>query len=280
MQRLRLIPRFAGRGAADDGGRRPGTASLAMTASPGSGSRGPAGDLAAEDHKSQPSGPWLAQQPVGPILPHQPTRVQLRSPPVVLQGLPSMIWLPPDLPPLADTAQAAFRLSTGGYVAALHADWACNGHAGIRLTSVLPGSFAIVDPASGDSRWVDASRLNAVRLESEALVRQCQQARARAGATRDQVRRCRSQRETVRNSAPARRQAGAGCIPVIEQAKGIVMAQQGCRPEQAFDLLHRASQRAGIRVHVLAAQIVRYLASGEKDSNVTPISLGAIRRLR
>ena len=84
----------------------------------------------------------------------------------------------------------------------------------------------------------------------------------------------------LRASAPARRQAGLGCIPVVEQAKGIVMAQQGCRPEEAFDLLHRASQRAHVHVYVLAAQVVQYLGSSENGSNVTPISLGAIRCLR
>ena len=45
-------------------------------------------------------------------------------------------------------------------------------------------------------------------------------------------------------------------MPVIEQGKGVIMAQQGCTPEEAFDLLRRASQRANVKVHVLAAQIV------------------------
>jgi hypothetical protein len=127
---------------------------------------------------------------------------------------------------------------------------------------------------------VDAARLEAVRLKSEGLVRKCAQAEADARATRDQVRRCRSQREMLRASAPAGRQARLGCIPVVEQAKGIVMAQQGCRPEEAFDLLLRASQRANVRMYVLAIQVVDYLASSENGSNVTPISLGAIRNLR
>lgn len=122
--------------------------------------------------------------------------------------------------------------------------------------------------------------MEAVRLESEGLVRKCEQARAHVQATRDQVRRCRSQRETMRALAPAGRQAGLGCIPVVEQAKGIVMAQQGCRPEEAFDLMRRASQRASVHVYVLAAQIVDYLTSSENGNNVTPISLGAIKCLR
>ena len=84
----------------------------------------------------------------------------------------------------------------------------------------------------------------------------------------------------LRASAPAGRQARLGCIPVVVRATGLVMAQQGCRPEEAFDLLNRASQRANVRVYVLAVQVVEYLASSENGSNVTPISLGAIRYLR
>jgi AmiR/NasT family two-component response regulator len=80
-----------------------------------------------------------------------------------------------------------------------------------------------------------------------------------------------------RDSAAAWRQAGLTCIPLVEQAKGIVMARQRCGPVEAFDLLHRASQRANIQVHVLAEQVVEHLASSREGGNVTPISLGAIR---
>src|SRR5215469_14587675 len=45
-------------------------------------------------------------------------------------------------------------------------------------------------------------------------------------------------------------------MPVIEQAKGILMAQHGCGPEEAFDLLRRASQRFNVPVRVLAARLV------------------------
>jgi len=84
----------------------------------------------------------------------------------------------------------------------------------------------------------------------------------------------------MRNSRLAGRPAGAGCLPVVEQAKGIVMAQRGCRPEEAFDLLRRASQRADVRVHVLAVQVVEHLVSSKDGGNVTPISLGAISSRR
>ena len=49
--------------------------------------------------------------------------------------------------------------------------------------------------------------------------------------------------------------------PVIEQAKGIVMAQNQCGPDEAFDLLRRASQRANIKVSVLAALLVEQVTS-------------------
>jgi hypothetical protein len=123
---------------------------------------------------------------------------------------------------------------------------------------------------------MDADRLVAVRLESEVLVRRYAEAEAHARATHDQIHRCRAQREVSRKSAAARRRAGPRCIPVIEQAKGIVMARQECGPVAAFDVLRRASQRAGVRVHVLAAQMVEHVASSKDGGNVTPISLGAI----
>ena len=45
-------------------------------------------------------------------------------------------------------------------------------------------------------------------------------------------------------------------MPVIEQAKGILIAQMGCTPGEAFDMLRRASQRSKVRVAELAATIV------------------------
>jgi AmiR/NasT family two-component response regulator len=45
-------------------------------------------------------------------------------------------------------------------------------------------------------------------------------------------------------------------MPVIEQAKGILITQNGCDPDQAFDLLRRASQQANVPVRELAARLV------------------------
>jgi AmiR/NasT family two-component response regulator len=56
-------------------------------------------------------------------------------------------------------------------------------------------------------------------------------------------------------------------MPVIEQAKGILMAQHRCGPDEAFDLLRRASQRANVKVSVLAKQIVEQIALPGPDAH-------------
>jgi ANTAR domain len=44
---------------------------------------------------------------------------------------------------------------------------------------------------------------------------------------------------------------------VIDQATGIIMAQQHCGAGEAFDILRRASQNRNVKVRELAAEIVR-----------------------
>ena len=70
----------------------------------------------------------------------------------------------------------------------------------------------------------------------------------------------------------ARLQARLDTMPVIEQAKGIVMAQQRCGPDEAFDLLRRASQRFNVKVSVLAAQMVEQIASPATGNSAMPPS--------
>ena len=60
----------------------------------------------------------------------------------------------------------------------------------------------------------------------------------------------------MERSEYARLLARLETMPVIEQAKGIIMAQSHCGHAQAFDLLRRASQRSNVPVRELAAQIV------------------------
>ena len=112
------------------------------------------------------------------------------------------------------------------------------------------------------------SRMNAARSEFHAQVRRFEDVTARLQATFAQVRNGRPQRQLLHDSTIARLQARLDSLPVIEQAKGILMAQYRCRSEEAFDLLRRASQRANVKVNVLAAQIVEQIASPE------PLSAG------
>ena len=120
-----------------------------------------------------------------------------------------------------------------------------------------------MDAGPGDSLLRVARRLNAARLEFDAQTRRFEDNRTRLQETFDQLRKGRPQREKLRDSAFARMQAKLDTMPVIEQAKGVLMAQHRCGPEEAFDLLRRASQSANVKVSVLAAQIVEQVASRE-----------------
>ena len=51
---------------------------------------------------------------------------------------------------------------------------------------------------------------------------------------------------------------------VIEQAKGIVMSQHRCGPEQAFQLLVRISQHRHAKLHEVAAAMVDRFATLEQ----------------
>ena len=80
----------------------------------------------------------------------------------------------------------------------------------------------------------------------------------------EQLLRPMARRELLGRSEHARLRARMQTMPVIEQAKGILMAQSGCEPEAAFDLLRRASQRSNVPVRELAAQIVARTAEGSR----------------
>lgn len=67
---------------------------------------------------------------------------------------------------------------------------------------------------------------------------------------------------------PSREEGGPQDLPeiraVIEQAKGILMATFRCGPDEASELLRRASRGGGVKVHVLAAKLVAQV-SGPVD---------------
>jgi hypothetical protein len=69
-------------------------------------------------------------------------------------------------------------------------------------------------------------------------------------------------KDVLRHSAYARLVARLGTMPVIEQAKGIIMARSACSENQAFDTLRLASQRLNMPVRDLAARIVDAASRG------------------
>ena len=71
--------------------------------------------------------------------------------------------------------------------------------------------------------------------------------------------------DRLRYSAYARLQARLASLPVIEQAKGIIMGKYGWPEDRAFDALRQASQRKNVKVRDLAASIVAQAAHPVAD---------------
>ena len=130
-------------------------------------------------------------------------------------------------------------------------------------------------PAGRPRRETLHEALEAARAENRAQAQRFEAAKAQLQAIVEWIETGRPQQEVLRESAFARMRARLESLPVIEQAKGIVMAQQRCGPEEAFDLLRRASQRANLKLHVLAAQIVDQVASPPAATGARPTQSAA-----
>jgi hypothetical protein len=122
-----------------------------------------------------------------------------------------------------------------------------------------------------DSQWQELyAQVEATRRRARALAARHRAARRTTAQIWQRIHAARARAEQVgelwlaahpggdrlRYSAAARLQARLKSMPVIEQAKGIIMAQCGWPEDRAFDALRRASQRYNIKVRDLAAQIV------------------------
>lgn len=157
------------------------------------------------------------------------------------------------------------------------------GSAATRTVSATNNPLAAALPASGtcSAECSDAHhdpRLAKLIGQAQAacdrameLQRRAKEVRADTEATRQLVAAARrrraklaNRRDLLRKSEFLRLAARVQTMPVIEQAKGIVMYQSRCGEDQAFDLLRRASQRSNIPVRELAAQIVSTAGRAER----------------
>jgi hypothetical protein len=133
----------------------------------------------------------------------------------------------------------------------------------------------VADRDSGrDTRGAELyARARAARAQAQAARAGLSASRADFVALREQITAVRQHAELITRlwlapgsgdrlqySAHARLLARLASLPVIEQAKGIIMAQCGWPAEQAFDALVQASQHGNIKVRDLAARIVAVTA--------------------
>lgn len=121
-----------------------------------------------------------------------------------------------------------------------------------------------------DARTALSERLATARAALAASTQQLAVTYSRLQDTRAALASGRSRREQLHESAYARLRAQLETMPVIEQAKGILIAQTGCPPEEAFDMLRHASQRSNVRVSELAASIVQRTVTGHPASPAPP----------
>jgi ANTAR domain len=134
---------------------------------------------------------------------------------------------------------------------------------------------------SADDRATALSqRVLDVRARVEESILQLNESISRLQATRQQVVSRQAERAMLPDRAYARLQARLASMPVIEQAKGIIMAQTGCGPDEAFDLLRKASQRGNIPVRELSAGLVRQAAEVRLAGDPGPGPAPARRRRR
>jgi ANTAR domain-containing protein len=107
--------------------------------------------------------------------------------------------------------------------------------------------------AQAASAWARAMELQQRNEEIMAEAQAAKQVRADARRERQSTL---ADRELLHRSEFARLLARLETMPVIEQAKGIIMAQSHCGEAEAFTMLRQASQRSNVPVRELAAQIV------------------------
>lgn len=70
---------------------------------------------------------------------------------------------------------------------------------------------------------------------------------------------------------PDAEQRRTGSAPVIEQAKGIIMARYRCGPEEAFEILCGMSQYTNVKLRVLAERMIRQVSPSAPGDDLAPV---------
>ena len=132
------------------------------------------------------------------------------------------------------------------------------------MDSQQPEVYARARDARKQSQ-VLAEQLRAARRDTAVILQLIRNARDQAEQVHELWLTAHPDADRLRYSAHARLQARLKSMPVIEQAKGIIMAQSGWPEDRAFDALRRASQRENMKLRDLAAKIVAKTAQAAFD---------------
>jgi len=99
-------------------------------------------------------------------------------------------------------------------------------------------------------------RLTIARADMEANARRLSEVLQSAMAVHEAAKTRRGARARQHDMAYGRLEARLTTVPVIEQAKGVLMARHGCPSDQAADMLRSMSRGTGVPLADVAAKIV------------------------
>lgn len=119
---------------------------------------------------------------------------------------------------------------------------------------------------AGDLPGALAERIAAAQLALGDNLERLAQSTKQLRQTRQSLLEGRPEREILHEAAYARLLARLHTMPVIEQAKGILMAESRCTADEAFAMLRAASQRSQVKVRDLAEEIVGRVSRGNAQS--------------
>jgi hypothetical protein len=128
----------------------------------------------------------------------------------------------------------------------------------------------MAETSQGDLPAALQERIAATRLALSDNFARLTESRVRLRETLACLRNGRSEREILHDVAYARLVARLHTMPVIEQAKGILMAESNCTADEAFAMLRSASQRSNTKLRDLAEDIVRRVSGGGPGGPAQP----------